>query len=249
MAPTAGLALGDGSNRRKTAALEDDKRAARAKPPEIAEPKWLRELPKAEPTPPRPWRRRARHCPTRRPARRGRRCGDKFKRGRLVHRLLQSLPECHPKTRGRRGGGISAADTWMTPEAGQSWKRRFDAETSPISAPCSDPIQGRGARGRRSGRPGDFGPDRPVVVLPDRVLIIDYKTLRPPPRDPKMVPPAYLHQLAADRAAIRQRSTSERPVDAAILWTDGPILMPIPSALLDLSRVAAQPNLPPARAQ
>ena len=74
-----------------------------------------------------------------------------------------------------------------------------------------------------------------IVVLPDRVLIVDYKTLRPPPAGADDVPAAYLHQLAAYRAAVAAIYPG-RPVEAAILWTDGPILMPIPAALLDLSR-------------
>jgi ATP-dependent helicase/nuclease subunit A len=70
-------------------------------------------------------------------------------------------------------------------------------------------------------------------------LIVDYKTLRPPPADVGSVPPAYLHQLAAYRAAVAA-IYPDRPVEAAILWTDGPVLMPIPATLLDLSRVAAE---------
>ena len=54
-----------------------------------------------------------------------------------------------------------------------------------------------------------------LVVLPDRVLIVDYKTLRPPPADPESVPPAYLRQLAAYRAAV-QAIYPGHAVDAAI---------------------------------
>ncbi len=51
------------------------------------------------------------------------------------------------------------------------------------------------------------------------------------------MPQPYLQQLAAYRAAVAAIFPG-RPVEAAILWTDGPVLMPIPAALLDLSRGA-----------
>jgi ATP-dependent helicase/nuclease subunit A len=45
------------------------------------------------------------------------------------------------------------------------------------------------------------------------------------------VPPVYLRQLAAYRAALA-RIYPGRPVDCALLWTDGPLLMPISPGLL-----------------
>jgi len=71
------------------------------------------------------------------------------------------------------------------------------------------------------------------VVLPDRVLIVDYKTLRPSAREPGETPSAYLQQLAAYRAAIAAIYPG-RTIEAALLWTEGPVLMAIPGALLDL---------------
>ena len=61
------------------------------------------------------------------------------------------------------------------------------------------------------------------------MLIVDYKTNRPPPKDVAQVAEAYLLQLAAYRLAV-QRIFSRRRVRAAILWTDGPRIMEIPQA-------------------
>jgi ATP-dependent helicase/nuclease subunit A len=71
-----------------------------------------------------------------------------------------------------------------------------------------------------------------LVVTAEEVLIVDYKTLRPKPASDDAVPPAYLRQLAAYRAAVAWIYPG-RAVKCALLWTDGPHLMPISPALLD----------------
>ena len=71
-----------------------------------------------------------------------------------------------------------------------------------------------------------------LVVTAEAVMIVDYKTLRPPPQDEASVPVAYLDQLAAYRAAVGAIYPG-RQVRCALLWTEGPRLMPVSSALLD----------------
>jgi ATP-dependent helicase/nuclease subunit A len=70
--------------------------------------------------------------------------------------------------------------------------------------------------------------------LDDALLVLDYKTNRPPPSVPDEVAPGYIAQLAAYRSALRLMFP-ERALRAAIIWTDGPKLMEIPSTLLDLA--------------
>ena len=71
------------------------------------------------------------------------------------------------------------------------------------------------------------------LVKTDRsVLILDYKTNRPPPADPQSVADAYLFQLAAYRLGVG-RIFPGMKIEAAILWTDGPRLMKMPADLLD----------------
>ena len=65
----------------------------------------------------------------------------------------------------------------------------------------------------------------------DTILIVDYKTNRPPPTDVAKVAEAYLLQLAAYRLAVSHIFSRQR-VRAAILWTDGPRIMEIPDAML-----------------
>ena len=105
---------------------------------------------------------------------------------------------------------------------------------------CSAPRPGRRWRSSpKSLNPSGTGPplrlagkiDRLVRDL-DSILIVDYKTNRPPPKDVAQVAEAYLLQLAAYRLAVA-RIFSRQRVRAAILWTDGPRIMEIPQAMLD----------------
>lgn len=70
-----------------------------------------------------------------------------------------------------------------------------------------------------------------LAVVGDRVLVVDYKTNRPPPREAENVAGAYLTQLAAYRLAI-QKIYPNKQVSCSILWTDGPRMMDIPEDLL-----------------
>ena len=65
-----------------------------------------------------------------------------------------------------------------------------------------------------------------LVVAPDHVLIVDYKTLRPVPANEAEVAPIYLRQLAIYSAALA-RIYPGRDIRCALLWTQGPLLMPI----------------------
>ena len=71
-----------------------------------------------------------------------------------------------------------------------------------------------------------------LVVTPDAVLIVDFKTNRPPPAHPDGVAPLYLKQMASYRAALRQ-IFPDRAVRAFLLWTDGPKCMELPDEFLD----------------
>ncbi len=70
-----------------------------------------------------------------------------------------------------------------------------------------------------------------LVVTDNEVLIVDYKTLRPAPKDESQVPAAYLSQLAAYRDAVKAVYPG-KAVRCALLWTEGPALLPIGDAAL-----------------
>jgi ATP-dependent helicase/nuclease subunit A len=226
---------------RQQAAAAEMKSSERQLPPEIPEPGWLRQTPMPEPTPPRPLapsRSTLPEPPARSPlAEEG---GDRVRRGRLVHRLLQTLPELAATARaaaarrylsfGVHGLSVAEQESILVETLAVLERPDFAAVFGPQSraeVPIVAVLDAHAITGQI---------DR-VAVLEDRLLIVDYKTLRPPPADPDSVPLAYLRQLAVYRGALAA-VYPRHSIEAAILWTDGPILMPIPSSLLDLSRVA-----------
>ncbi len=71
-----------------------------------------------------------------------------------------------------------------------------------------------------------------LVVTHERVLVVDYKTNRPAPDRIEDADPAYVAQMAT-YVAVLARLYPDRPVEAALVWTDGPKLMPVPQGLMD----------------
>jgi ATP-dependent helicase/nuclease subunit A len=96
-----------------------------------------------------------------------------------------------------------------------------------------------------AGRLGDDGPeivgrlDR-LVVTETEVIVADYKTNRPVPKDAGAVPPVYLRQMGLYRAAL-MRSFPGRNVRAVLVYSDGPKVIELEGSVLDeiISRVAA----------
>jgi len=71
-----------------------------------------------------------------------------------------------------------------------------------------------------------------LAVTQDFVLIGDFKTNRQPPRRIEDVPEAYVRQLALYRAVLAQLYP-DRPVRAALIWTEVPDLMELSEADMD----------------
>jgi ATP-dependent helicase/nuclease subunit A len=71
-----------------------------------------------------------------------------------------------------------------------------------------------------------------LVLTPGRVLVVDFKSDAMPPAEAARVPEPYLVQLAAYRAGAAALWPG-RAVEAAILWTATPALMPLDPGQLD----------------
>ncbi|MBI2586894.1 MAG: PD-(D/E)XK nuclease family protein, partial [Rhodospirillales bacterium] len=71
-----------------------------------------------------------------------------------------------------------------------------------------------------------------LVVTDETVIVVDFKTNRPPPEKEDDVAPAYLRQMAAYRWALAKIYPG-RVVEAVLLWTAGPRLMPLSARILD----------------
>jgi ATP-dependent helicase/nuclease subunit A len=71
-----------------------------------------------------------------------------------------------------------------------------------------------------------------LAVSADAVLIADFKTDRLPPARVEDAPWSYVRQLALYRAVLA-RLYRDRPIRAALVFTEIPVLMEIPPAMLD----------------
>ncbi|MGH7186376.1 MAG: PD-(D/E)XK nuclease family protein, partial [Pseudomonadota bacterium] len=71
-----------------------------------------------------------------------------------------------------------------------------------------------------------------LIVRGHDILIVDYKTNRPPPRTLADIDPAYVWQLALYRLAL-ETLYPEKSVRAAILWTEDLKLMEVSSSAMD----------------
>jgi ATP-dependent helicase/nuclease subunit A len=198
-------------------------------------PDWVHRPPPAEPDPPRPLapsRPSGAEPPALSPlAAQGR---DRFKRGLLVHRLLQALPELPIEEREIAARRFLALPTHgLMPEEQVEIRRQILAV---LDHPDFAALFGPGSQaevplvGLIGGHALSGQIDR-LVVAEDRVLIVDYKSLRPPPATENEVAPVYLRQLAAYQAALA-RIYPDREVRCALLWTEAPRLMPISPEIL-----------------
>jgi ATP-dependent helicase/nuclease subunit A len=163
-----------------------------------------------------------------------------LQRGKLVHRLLQSLPDV--ATERRRDAALRYltrnADGWSDGER--------EAVAEGVLALIADtrfaPVFGAGSRAEisivgRLDRPGRSpalvsGQIDRLVVTPSEVLIVDYKTNHAPPNLPTQAPSAYVRQLALYRAVLK-KLYPQLPIRAALLWTETPELMEISATALD----------------
>src|SRR5262249_43034235 len=71
-----------------------------------------------------------------------------------------------------------------------------------------------------------------LVVTPNEVFIVDFKTNHAPPKAAGEAPPAYVRQLALYRAVLSQLYP-QHTIRAALLWTETADLMEISAPALD----------------
>jgi ATP-dependent helicase/nuclease subunit A len=161
----------------------------------------------------------------------------RFRRGELIHRLLQVLPDLPGEAR------PDAARRLLAKEAGLTEAQSEEMATAALGVldhPDFAFLFGPGSRAEAAivGGSGLLTPglrisgriDR-LVVRRDEVLFADFKTNRPAPASVEAADPAYLRQLAMYWAVLSELYPG-RPVRAALVWTDGPLLTPAPEALL-----------------
>ncbi|WP_304175332.1 double-strand break repair helicase AddA [Phenylobacterium aquaticum] len=161
----------------------------------------------------------------------------RFRRGELIHRLLQVLPDLESavrETSARRMLGREPdlapdqADEMVAAAMGVLNDDRF-AEVFGPGSRAEVAVAGT-AKALPPGLAISGRLDR-LVVLPDRVLVADFKTNRPSPDRIEAADPAYLRQMALYAGVLADVFPGRR-IEAALVWTDGPKLMPIPELLI-----------------
>ncbi|WP_129586162.1 double-strand break repair helicase AddA [Sphingomonas montana] len=210
--------------------------AGRARPrlPVPAEPAWLRRAAPEEARPPRPLAPSslgldAVSDPPPVAAMRA-----AAERGRLLHALFERLPAVAPERR------MAAGDRWLMQSGGVG---DSDERAALLASACRIVADPRFAE--------IFGPDAlaeaPIaavvdgvvvagtvdrlLVRPDGVRIVDFKTSRRVPSGIDAVPPQHIVQMAAYVAALGVVFPG-RPVSAALLYTSGPTLFDLSPELL-----------------
>ncbi len=159
----------------------------------------------------------------------------RFRRGNITHKLLQFLPEIPQDIRRQ-----TAVDFVSHPGHKLPAEILEDIVRETMSI-LEDPELGLlFGPGSAAEVPvtGLLGPDRIVsgqidrmVVTEDEVLVVDYKTNRPPPHKESEIPQMYIRQMRAYREVLRN-IYPEREIRCFLLWTDGPLL----SELTDFSK-------------
>jgi ATP-dependent helicase/nuclease subunit A len=218
-------------------------KAQPARPPAAPLPDWLRRAAPAESRPPRPLApssigRDLVADPPPGPALRA-----AARRGELLHALFERLTAVAPAER------AEAADRWLGGSAGVTdvaerralvdeacaimADPRFAAVFSPdalAEAPIAAVVGGEVIAGTV---------DR-LLVFPDRVLVVDFKTGRRAPADVERVPEHHLRQMAAYAAALAV-IFPDRRIEAALLYTSGPTLIALPDEVIAMHKPGFAP--------
>jgi len=164
----------------------------------------------------------------------------RLRRGRLIHSLLQHLPELPPEARERAGAAFLEREPGLTVK---QRREMLGAAQAILNDPELAELFQPGGRaeaaviGTSEKLPHDYvinGRVDRLVVTPERVLVIDFKTDQPAPDNVTSVAPGYITQMAA-YAAVLERAYPGREVVAVLCWTDGPRMMRIPEAMLSES--------------
>jgi ATP-dependent helicase/nuclease subunit A len=171
----------------------------------------------------------------------------RWQRGRLLHELLRHLPSLPTAQRAaaaerflaQAAHGLDAEEIaeWaaealsVTEAAGHA---ALFAATSRAEVPLIGTVKTRRGSFTVSGQV-----DR-LAVTPTEVLIVDYKTNRPPPDAAQGVALAYRRQLALYRTLL-QAIYPSHTIRAFLLWTAAPRLMELDAETLDASMPYAGP--------
>lgn len=162
-----------------------------------------------------------------------------LERGTAAHRLLQLLPTLPQNEREAAAHRYleRIGRDWPSGEADRLWlsvrailENRDFASLFAQGSRAEVEIMGTIMLGN-SERAVSGKIDR-LVPGDDAVLIVDYKTNRPAPQAPAQVPFGHVAQMALYRALLAPLYPG-RPIRAALVYTETPILIDLPADVMD----------------
>jgi ATP-dependent helicase/nuclease subunit A len=153
--------------------------------------------------------------------------GRRFRRGQIMHSLLQHLPSLPPAQREAAARGfLSRPGAPLAPAEAEAVTCELMAL---LDDPALAPLFGPGSRAEvpltgviatPTGRAVVGGLVDRLVELPDAVLVADFKTNRDPPNDPSEIPALYRAQMESYRAVLKEIFPG-RAIRCALIWTRG----------------------------
>ena len=171
----------------------------------------------------------------------------RYRRGEMIHRLLQLLPDIAPDRR------PDAARRLLARERDLSDDQRAEMALAALGV-LGDPrfaaVFGPGSRaeaalaGAAERLPAGLAVSGRVdrlLVEAERVLVVDFKTNRPAPGRIEDADDAYVVQMALYWALLADIYPG-RAIEAALVWTDGPRLMPVPESLMRAALARLEPS-------
>jgi ATP-dependent helicase/nuclease subunit A len=207
---------------------------AAAAPPEPALPRLIRPS-DASGSPP----------PTFSPSDKG---AARFRRGLVVHALLAHLPQIAP------GKRHAVALKYVEASGLKNPQKLVDETLAVLENPAFGAVFESGSQAEAGllAELPELGPGARVngridrlAVTGTQVLILDFKTNRPPPATEAEVPQIYLTQMALYRAGAAKIFPGKRVV-CGLVFTDGPRLLQLSDVVLDAQMAAISARLDPA---
>ena len=155
----------------------------------------------------------------------------RYERGLLTHSLLQYLPELQQEI--RKDAGLSYLNQQAPRIPSAVVNSILEESLAIINSKEFSMFFGEGSMSEVSVTGTVTNSNGKIDIISgqiDRMLIgdetiwiIDFKSNRPPPKDPKDVPPQYRKQLSAYKTLI-QDIYPKHNIRCALLWTDGPFM-------------------------
>lgn len=161
----------------------------------------------------------------------------RFLRGTLIHELLETLPQIEKSRQLEQAQKRLSRENQIDDELkndiiNEAIKIINDTQFGDLFS--QDSRAEVAIMGKSKLLPNDMiinGMIDRMIIKNDEILILDYKTNRPPPKNINDVVPQYINQMACYWALLHETYPSHK-IKCALLWTDVPDLMEIPEDLM-----------------